>query len=181
MGMTRRMQHYDNPAWQPWLEVAAIGAGIIFIGIVCQVVQLVVSIRNREQLRVTGDPWNGRTLEWSIASPPPAWNFAVLPQVTDRDAWWVRKQRAGTEQAQLPLHYEPLEMPKNSPVGFVNAFFSFVTGFALVWHIWWLAALGLAGILVAVAIFAFRDDDETEVPVEAIIQFDQAHSTEATI
>ena len=82
MGMTRRMQHYDNLDWQPWLMVAAVGAVVILAGIVCQVVQLVVSIRDREQLRdVTGDPWNGRTLEWSTASPPPAWNFAVLPRV----------------------------------------------------------------------------------------------------
>jgi heme/copper-type cytochrome/quinol oxidase subunit 1 len=86
MGMTRRMQHYDNLSWQPWLLVAAAGAAIILAGIVCQVIQLVVSIRHREQLRVTGDPWNGRTLEWSTASPPPAWNFAVLPRVAGTDA-----------------------------------------------------------------------------------------------
>ena len=101
MGMTRRMQHYDNLAWQPWLVVAAVGAVVILAGIVCQIVQLVVSIRDREQLRdVTGDPWNGRTLEWSTASPPPAWNFAVLPQVAERDAYWSRKQRARATQAQ---------------------------------------------------------------------------------
>ena len=81
MGMTRRMQHYDDLAWQPWLVVAAVGAAVILAGIVCQIVQLVVSIRDREQHRdLTGDPWNGRTLEWSTASPPPAWNFAVLPR-----------------------------------------------------------------------------------------------------
>ncbi len=92
MGMTRRLQHYDNPAWQPWLIVAAAGAAIIGLGILCQAVQLIVSIANRERLRVGGDPWNGRTLEWSTASPPPAWNFAVLPQVTGLDAFWTTKQ-----------------------------------------------------------------------------------------
>src|ERR1700678_507423 len=100
MGMTRRMQHYANPAWQPYLIVAGIGALIILVGIVSQIIQLVVSIRDREKLKVTADPWNGRTLEWATASPPPPWNFAVLPQVTDIDALWQKKQRARTQQAQ---------------------------------------------------------------------------------
>ncbi|MRG54604.1 cytochrome o ubiquinol oxidase subunit I [Phyllobacterium sp. SYP-B3895] len=180
MGMTRRMQHYDNLAWQPWLVVAAVGAVIILGGIVCQIVQLVVSIRNRDLLRVGGDPWNGRTLEWSTASPPPAWNFAVLPQVAERDTFWVRKQRASEQpaQAQQTPEYEPIEMPRNSPVGFVNAFFAVVAGFALVWHIWWLAILGLLGTFMAVLIFAFRDEDEDEVPPVQLAQFDRIHTAE---
>ena len=117
MGMTRRMQHYDDLAWQPWLLVAAVGAVVIFAGIACQVVQLVVSIRAREQLRdVTGDPWNGRTLEWSTASPPPAWNFAVLPQVTEIDAFW-RPSNARSVIKRSPARSastQPIEMPKNS-------------------------------------------------------------------
>jgi cytochrome o ubiquinol oxidase subunit 1 len=183
MGMTRRMQHYDNPAWQPWLVVAAIGTVIILGGIVCQIVQLVVSIRDRELLRVTGDPWNGRTLEWSTASPPPAWNFAVLPQVAERDTFWVGKPRAGAQQAQPApqQQYEPIEVPKNSPVGFVNAFFAVVAGFALIWHIWWMAGLGLFGTFLAILIFAFRDEDEIEVPAAQIGQFDRAHQAEVAI
>src|SRR5205823_3792990 len=117
MGMTRRMQHYDNLDWQPWLLVAAVGAAVILVGIVCQVVQLVVSIRAREQLRdVTGDPWNGRTLEWSTASPPPAWNFAVLPRVAARDGYWSTKQcaHATQDQSRQAREYAPIEMPKNS-------------------------------------------------------------------
>jgi cytochrome o ubiquinol oxidase subunit 1 len=183
MGMTRRMQHYDNPAWHPWLVVAALGAVIILGGIVCQIVQLVVSIRDRELLRVTGDPWNGRTLEWSTASPPPAWNFAVLPQVAERDTYWVRKQRAGAQQvqAQQARQYEPIETPRNSPVGFVNAFFAVVAGFALIWHIWWMAALGLIGTFVTIIIFAFRDEDEVEVPAAQLAQFDRVHQAEVAI
>ena len=92
MGMTRRLQHYDVVSWQPWLIVAAAGVVIIFAGVICQIMQFAVSIRHREQLRdVTGDPWNGRTLEWSTASPPPAWNFAFLPRVAGRDAYWIQK------------------------------------------------------------------------------------------
>src|SRR5258705_7453718 len=121
LGMTRRMQHYDNLAWQPWLLVAAAGAVVILAGIVCQAVQLVVSIRARAQLReLTSDPWNGRTLEWSTASPPPAWNFALLPRVAEKDAFWARKQRARalSDQPVRAREYQPIEMPKNSAVGF---------------------------------------------------------------
>jgi cytochrome o ubiquinol oxidase subunit I len=182
MGMTRRMQHYEAASWQPWLVVAAIGAVIILAGIVCQVVQLVVSIRDRKRLGVTADPWNGRTLEWSTASPPPAWNYAVLPRVTDVDSYWVEKKlaRAGQDR-RLPRAFESIEMPKNSATGFVTAFFAVVTGFALIWHIWWMAALGLFGAFVTFVVFAFREHEETEIPVEQLVQFDRRHPAEVAI
>jgi cytochrome o ubiquinol oxidase subunit 1 len=184
MGMTRRMQHYDNTAWQPWLILAAIGVAVILVGIACQIIQLVVSIRHREQLRdVTGDPWDGRTLEWSTASPPPAWNFAVLPRVTGIDAFWTAKHSPEAKKVQPALRrpYEAIEMPKNSPVGFINAFFAVVTGFALIWHIWWMAILGVFGAFAAFLIFAFRDEDETEIPADRIAQFDHRHQAEAAL
>src|SRR5579864_7700154 len=134
MGMTRRLQHYDVLAWQPWLWVAEAGAVMVLAGIICQIVQLVVSIRRREQLRDrTGDPWNGRTLEWATASPPPPWNFAVLPRVGELDAFWAKKQRAQATHEQRPQRqYRPIEVPKNRPVGFLTAFFAVITGFALI-------------------------------------------------
>src|SRR6266446_2847629 len=175
MGMTRRMQHYDNLAWQPWLVVAAIGAVVILVGIVCQVVQLVVSIRARNQNRdVTGDPWGGRTLEWSTASPPPACNFASLPYVTEKDAFWNTKQRVRAKQSQ-PVKwgkYTPIEAPKNSATGFINAAFAVVIGFAMIWHIWWLAAVGILGALLTILAFAFRDREEIEIPADEIARFD---------
>jgi cytochrome o ubiquinol oxidase subunit 1 len=182
MGMTRRMQHYDVASWQPWLVAAAIGAVVILAGIVCQVIQLVVSIRDREQLKVTADPWNGRTLEWATASPPPAWNFAVLPQVTDLDALWNKKQRERT-QAHPPKErkVEPIEMPKNSATGFITAFFAVVSGFALIWHIWWMAGLGATGIFLTMLAFAFRDEEEIEIPAEQIVRFEQANQAEIAV
>jgi cytochrome o ubiquinol oxidase subunit 1 len=182
MGMTRRMQHYDDPSWRPWLVVAAFGAVVILVGIACQVVQLVVSIRTRDARRdVTGDPWNGRTLEWATPSPPPAWNFAVLPHVGETDTYWKRKQAARTSQGQVVPSgdYEPIEMPKNSATGFVTAFFAVVTGFALIWHIWWMAALGVFGAFVTLLVFAFREHGEVEIPAGVIAQVARAHQAEA--
>jgi cytochrome o ubiquinol oxidase subunit 1 len=184
MGMTRRMQHYDDLSWQPWLLVAEVGALVILAGIVCQVIQLVVSIRTRELHRdVTGDPWNGRTLEWSTPSPPPAWNFAVLPHVAEIDTYWSRKQltRAKPNQPAPPRKYEPIEMPKNSATGFVTAFFAVVTGFALIWHIWWMAALGVFGAFVTILVFAFRDHEEFEISAEQVAQFDRARQAEIAV
>lgn len=178
MGMTRRMQHYDNLSWQPWLIAAAFGTAIILVGVVCQVVQLVVSIRHREELRdVTGDPWNARTLEWATASPPPAWNFAFQPKVAGLDAFWSSKNRAKTtkDESAPTRKYEPVEMPKNSATGFVTAFFAVVVGFALIWHIWWLAIVGVFGAFMTLLAFSFRRHNEIEVPADEIARFVRAH------
>jgi cytochrome o ubiquinol oxidase subunit 1 len=183
MGMTRRMQHYDVASWQPWLVVAAVGVVVILAGIVSQVIQLVVSIRDREQLKVTADPWNGRTLEWATASPPPAWNFSVLPKVTNLDALWNKRQRERTQQTQ-PLKerkFEPIEMPKNSATGFIIAFFAVDTGFAMIWHIWWMAAVGAIGVFLVMLAFAFRDEEEIEVPAEQIARFEQVNKAEIAV
>src|SRR5579863_998586 len=177
-GMTRRMQHYDRPEWHLWLLVAALGALIILCGIALQVAQLTISIRSREQRRdPTGDPWDGRSLEWATPSPPPAFNFAVLPNVTGEEPYWSVKQQA-REQMRLVTpepHYEPIEMPRNSPVGFVTAFLAVVTGFSLIWHIWWLVVLGLACAYITFVVFAWRDVAEFEIPAEEVARIDRAN------
>jgi cytochrome o ubiquinol oxidase subunit 1 len=168
MGATRRMQHYADPGWQPLMLVAFAGSVVILAGIVLTIAQLVVSIRSRENLRdATGDPWSGRTLEWSTTSPPPPWNFAVLPQVEGSDAYWEMKKRSTTQRVAEP-RLQPIEMPKNTPIGFVIAFFATVTGFALVWHIWWMAILGLIGLFGAVLIHGWRVSGEVEVSIEVL-------------
>ena len=173
-GMTRRMQHYDVAEWHPWLLVAALGALIILFGIGFQIAQLVISIRNREQLRdLTGDPWDGRTLEWSTFSPPPHFNFAVMPTITAEEAYWGIKQKAIEQRrlSDLP-DYKPIEVPRNSPTGFVVAFFAVVTGFALIWHIWWMVMVGLAGAFGTFVVFAWRDRAEYELPAAELARID---------
>jgi cytochrome o ubiquinol oxidase subunit 1 len=175
MGATRRMQHYDNPAWQPFMLVALVGALFILAGIVFTGLQLYVSIKTRDQRRdVTGDPWDGRTLEWSTLSPPPPFNFAVLPDVHGTETYWDMKQRA-IEQRELAKEpdYEPIEVPRNSPTGVICAFFASFTGFAVIWHIWWLAILGLVGAFATFVWFAWRDDNELEIPTDEVARLDR--------
>jgi cytochrome o ubiquinol oxidase subunit 1 len=175
MGMTRRMQHYDVAEWHPWLVIAGAGALLILAGILAQVAQLVVSIRHREALRDhTGDPWDGRSLEWATSSPPPVFNFPRLPEVGEEEPYWAIKQKArdGRQLAGAP-DYEPIEMPRNSATGFVTAFFATAVGFAMIWHIWWLVGLGLAGAFATFVVFAWRDRQDYEIPADDVARLDR--------
>jgi cytochrome o ubiquinol oxidase subunit 1 len=177
MGMTRRMQHYDVAAWRPWLLIAAGGAAIILAGIILQIAQLAVSIRRREALRdETGDPWDGRSLEWATSSPPPAFNFAVLPRVEGEEAYWKMKQRA-RRQGRLGAEpvYKDIEMPRNSATGFICAFFATFMGFALIWHIWWMVALAALGAYATFVVFAWRDRVEFTIPADVVARIDRAN------
>jgi cytochrome o ubiquinol oxidase subunit 1 len=175
LGMTRRMQHYDVPAWHPWTLVALVGAIVILMGIIFQIAQLVVSFRHREELRdLTGDPWDGRSLEWSTASPPPAFNFAVLPHVEGGDAYWAIKQQEREQQSlAAEPEYEDIEVPRNSPTGFICAFFATFMGFALIWYIWWLVAVGFVGAFVTFVVFAWRDRTEDIIPADEVARIDR--------
>ncbi|HKK06703.1 MAG TPA: cytochrome o ubiquinol oxidase subunit I [Gammaproteobacteria bacterium] len=167
MGMPRRMYHYSNPAWHPYLEVAAVGAVLVMLGIAFQVVQLIVSIKEREQTRdLTGDPWDGRTLEWAIASPAPFYNFAHIPQVQDLDALTDMKERQVVYKR--PEKYEDIHMPKNTGVGFIMGVFAFLFGFAMIWHIWWLAIAGALAITGSIIARATTEDVDYYVPAAQV-------------
>ena len=172
MGMTRRLQHIADPSWRPLLLVAELGAIIIFLAILCMAAQLYVSIRTRESRRdLTGDPWNGRTLEWATTSPPPAYNFAVMPTVETIDAFWEMKRRGLTPGEPA---YEAIEMPRNSPTAFVTAFFAVITGFSLIWQIWWLVILGLLAILIIVLVFGWSENRQHEITAGEMAQLERA-------
>ena len=167
MGMPRRMEHYNNPAWQPYLIVAAIGTAIILIGIICQNIQLYVSIRDRHKTRdLTGDPWDGRTLEWASSSPPPVYNFAVIPEVHDLDAFTDMKEKGIAHKR--PEKYRDIVMPRNAPHGIVIGAFAFLFGFATVWYIWWLAIVSLIGIIASIVVRSQQEDTEYVITAEEV-------------
>lgn len=165
MGATRRLDHYEaSLGWQPLFIIAGFGALIVLCGVLLQVLQFIVSIRDRKNnLDTTGDPWNGRTLEWATVSPAPEYNFAVLPQVTDRDQFWITKQSKSSTK-QKP-DYVDITVPKNTPMGIYIAAFTFIFGFAVIWHIGWLGVLGLVGAVATVIIRT--SDQSTEHVIKA--------------
>jgi cytochrome o ubiquinol oxidase subunit 1 len=167
MGMPRRMGHYEMATWQPWLIAAEVGAILVGCGGICQVIQLVRSIRNRAALRVnTGDPWDGRTLEWMTASPPAPYNFAVIPHVHDIDELaWRKKHGVAEPESEKVLN---IVMPNNTGAGMILGVLSFIFGFAMVWHVWWLAAIAAAAMLATVIVRSSNDDDEHVVRVKAL-------------
>jgi cytochrome o ubiquinol oxidase subunit 1 len=170
MGATRRLDHYSaSLGWQPLFIVAGIGACIVGLGIVFQILQLIVSIMQREENRdVTGDPWNGRTLEWSMHSPAPVYNFAVLPTVTDRDQFWVDKQAAHAGAKPRKIEYEEILMPKNTPMGMYIAGFALLFGFCMIWHIYWAVIIAFIGAVITIIIRATDDDTEYYLSAEQV-------------
>ncbi len=156
MGMTRRLNYTTNPAWRPFLWVSAAGVGLFALSLLAFVLQMWVSVRRRKaKADLTGDPWDGRTLEWAVPSPPPAYNFARLPVVTARDAFWESKRNGGTG-AQPPPYRDILE-PLNTPAGFLIGVCALVFGFSMIWSIWWLAILGFVGVIVTIVARTFND------------------------
>ncbi|MBG0792125.1 cbb3-type cytochrome c oxidase subunit I [Methylocystis sp. H62] len=175
LGMPRRMQHYDMEMWRPFILAAMVGIFLFGVALICQVIQLVVSIRQRERLRdETGDPWSGRSLEWATPSPPPIFNFAVQPTVYGEEPYWELKRRAIASQ-QNEGRYEAIKLPRNNATGFVTGFFASVIGFAMVWKIWWLAILGLVAAYAVFVWYAWRDIPEEKISAEEVARIDRAH------
>ncbi len=173
LGAPRRLDYYDaSTGWRPYFITAGIGLVIIAIGVALQLWQIVVSVRRRRELAdTTGDPWNGRTLEWATASPPPFYNFAVIPEVHSRDAFWEMKQRG---EAGPPKEYEDIELSKNTGVGIYLSGFALLFGFAMVWHIVWLAVLGIAGVIACVIARSFDEHTEYLLPAEEVKKIEMA-------
>ncbi|WP_425293371.1 cytochrome o ubiquinol oxidase subunit I [Hydrocarboniphaga effusa] len=174
MGVTRRMSHFDDPSLQIWFQIAAFGAVLIALGIASFLIQLYVSIKNREQLRdLTGDPWGGRTLEWSTSSPPPDYNFAFTPRIHEQDAWFDMKKRG----YQRPIGgFLAIHMPKGTAAGIVLAGLSLVCGFAMIWHIWWLAAASFVGLVVSAIVHTFNYDRDYYIPVDEVVRTEGEHT-----
>jgi cytochrome o ubiquinol oxidase subunit 1 len=174
MGMTRRLNYYDNPVWNNWLLVAGAGAIIVLCGILVQFYQIFASVRDhKNNADLTGDPWDGRTLEWTTSSPPPFYNFAKLPAVRDRDHFYDLKKFGLANKR--PEQYHPIHMPKNTWAGIVISGFSLVMGFAMVWHIWWMAIFGTAGMIVSWIIYAFDKNKDYYVEVAQVEEIENRH------
>lgn len=167
MGVTRRLHHFDDPSLQIYFIVALLGALMIAGGIGAFLVQIGVSIWKKEELRdVTGDPWDGRTLEWATSSPPPDYNFAFTPVIHELDAWYDMKDK----KAEAPTEgYRPIHMPKNTGAGVIIAALSTAAGFGMIWYMWWLAALGLVGVVVVAIWHTFNYDRDYYIPVEEVV------------
>ncbi|WP_082677383.1 cbb3-type cytochrome c oxidase subunit I [Ruegeria profundi] len=167
MGMPRRSYSWEDPSFHPFMIVAFIGAFVILSALFSVIIQLWVSIRDREKTQVpVGDPWDARTLEWSIPAPPPPYNFAVIPQITDRDDFAAAKERG--EAYPSPDQYEDISMPRNTGIGFAICVLSGIWMFALVWWIWWLAALVTVLMLLSFILWTFRLDTEEVIPAEEV-------------
>lgn len=171
MGAPRRVDHYaSSTGWQPLFITSTIGFCIISAGIIVQLMQLYVSIKNRKQYAdLTGDPWNGRTLEWSTTSPPPFYNFALIPKVSSREEFWDMKKRGD----QKPTHFHDIHLPSNTAMGIYISIFGFIMSFAIVWHIYWLAALGLIGVIACIIIVSFDEHMEYMLPAEKVEEIER--------
>lgn len=170
MGATRRLDHYaSSTGWQPLYITSVIGLVIILCGIATQIYQVIISVREKNQrLDTTGDPWNGRTLEWSTSSPPPFYNFAIIPTITSRDEYWEMKKRG----LKPPKEYKDIELPKNTAMGIYISAFAFLFGFAMVWYIYWLAIIGFAGVIACTIIRSLDDDTEYVVPAAEVARIE---------
>jgi cytochrome o ubiquinol oxidase subunit 1 len=170
MGATRRLDSYAaSTGYQPFFICAGIGVCIIAAAVLTQVWQVIVSVRDRkENMDTTGDPWDGRTLEWATSSPVPFYDFAKEPEVNSRDEFWEMKKRGEWPRAAAATKYEDIELSKNTGMAIYLSGFFFLFAFGAVWHIIWLMALGLVGCIACVIIRSFDEDTEYTVPAAEV-------------
>ncbi len=171
MGVTRRMSQFQDPSLQIWFQIAAFGAVLIAAGIGSMFMQFYVSFKRRAELRdVTGDPWNGRTLEWSTSSPPPDYNFAFTPRVHDNDTWADMKKNG----YKRPLTgYTAIHMPKNTAAGFIISALSAAIGFCLIWHMWLGAGVVFVVMMAAIIIHTFNYKRDFYISAEEVTRTEE--------
>lgn len=175
-GAARRMQSYEPVEWLPWMLVALAGAVVILMGIVCTAIQFWVSIKNRNSMEyadISGDPWDGRTLEWAVSSPAPFYNFAHQPKISSIDDFWEMKRQGREAISEEP--YEDIHMPRNTVAGPIISLFATILGFALVWHIWWLAIVAAVGTMASFLARVFNDDIDYYVPAAEVERIERDH------
>ena len=172
MGATRRLDHYPAyTGWQPLFIVAGVGVFIIALAVLFQFIQLIISYRKRnDNIDTTGDPWDGRTLEWSTSSPPPFFNFAILPEVSNRDDFWEKKQRGLNSNNK---EYTDIEIVKNTPIAMYIGSVACLFGFSAVWHIWWLLILSLLAVIVFIMIRTTDEETEYILPASKVAEIDK--------
>lgn len=170
MGMTRRVYSYSwDMGWDVLNLVSTVGAFMMGAGFLFQGWQIIYSIKHGEK-DTTGDAWGcGRTLEWSIPSPAPHYNFAVVPQVRERDDWWETKERMKQSGAKKEKTvFEPIHMPKNSGIPFIMSMCFFVAGFGFVFDWMWMTIPGLIGVAICLITRSFQYKIDYYVPVAEV-------------
>lgn len=171
MGAVRRLDTYEEVTWVPLFITSGVGVVVIAIGVGLFLFQVGYSIWKRQELRdTTGDPYDGRTLEWSVPSPAPHYNFAVIPTVTERDDWWYRKQQGRTTLKKTD--YVDIWLPKNSSVGLTVGMLAAAFGFGVIWHLWWL--VGVSVVLVVIVVVRRTLDDDSEMHISGNELFHEA-------
>ncbi|HTH95600.1 MAG TPA: cytochrome o ubiquinol oxidase subunit I [Rhodocyclaceae bacterium] len=174
MGITRRMSHFDDMSLHPYFIVAAFGAFLIACGIACFLIQIAVSVMKRKELADhTGDPWGGRTLEWSTSSPPPNYNYAFTPRVHAADAWFDMKNH---DYKRPTEGFVPIHMPKNTGAGFIISALAAVLGFALIWHMWIPAIAAFIAMMVAIITHTFNYKRDYYISAEEVVRVENART-----
>ena len=167
MGVTRRLNQFQDTSLHIYFIVALIGGLLVFCGILSFVMAMVVGWIQREKTRdLTGDAWgDGRSLEWSTSSPPPDYNFAFTPVVHDIDAWWDMKKH-GYKRPQTG--FVPIHMPKGTSAGMIVSAFALIFGFAMIWYIWWLAGIAFVAMIGYTIYHTFNYDRDFYIPAEEV-------------
>lgn len=177
MGMTRRLGHNIDYKFHFLLKIATLGVILIGIGIICQLLQLLISYLNKKNnLDTNGDPWNGRTLEWSISSPPPHYNFAIIPTVKFLDDFWRKKENNHFFEKNRYSYYENIYMPKNTSFGFIISIFSLILSFSLIWYIWWLAIVSFLFIILLVIVKSIKNKEYEYIDAEEIKKIENSNN-----